>query len=279
MPEHTGTPVSSLTPAQFTQLFAASLRQSAPDMNAQIVEDLEIRFESSKELTGEIHLQSAYQKYMQDPGLRDDIISHWVAFSLEASNLSPDAPIDRSRILPVLKHKSWLGLKNENATSAGGDPEEDAHQRFTEDLIVAYVVDAPETIRYLTNKNLADLKVSVEELHKQALKNLVSILPAVDIQEANGVYRVRCDGNYDASLVLLDDFWDKWPFKVPGEIVVAVPARDWLLVTGSEFPAGIYRVSMIAQEVVATSLYSVTSRLLIRQKGKFVRYQAKRSSI
>ena len=152
-------------------------------------------------------------------------------------------------------------------------PQEDAHQCFTEDLIIAYVVDAPKTIRYLTNKHLADLKLSVEQLHRIALTNLKRILPAPEIREESGLYQIHCGGTYEASLLFLNEFWDKRPFRLRGEIVVAVPARDAVLVTGSGYPEGIQRLSELAHEAHASSPYRVTSELLIRREGKFVPYR------
>lgn len=174
----------------------------------------------------------------------------------------------------VLKHKSWLTSNIASATSGVGDPGEYAHQWFTEDLIIAYVVDAPKTIRYLINKDLADLNVSVEELHRIALTNLKRILPAPEIREASGLYQIRCDGNYEASLIFLDEIWNRANFEVRGEIVVAVPARDCLLVAGSGDSEGVRRLSKRAHEVHASASYSVSSKLLVRREGKFVPYRA-----
>ena len=102
-PEDTAAAVPALTPAQFTQVIAASLQRSAPNIKAQIVQDLEIKDTTSNEHSGEIHLQSAYREYMLNPSQRNEVIAHWVSAFLDARNLNPDAPIDRSRVVPVTK--------------------------------------------------------------------------------------------------------------------------------------------------------------------------------
>jgi uncharacterized protein YtpQ (UPF0354 family) len=277
-PEHTGARMPVLTPAQFTQEVASELQRLGPHRNFQIVEDLEIKGTISHKYPGEISLQNAYRDYLHSPDQKAVIIAHWVSALLEAWNIKKDAAIDSSRVLPVLEHNSRLRGKTEKATSVGADPGEYAHQRFTEDLIIQYVVDAPKFMLHLTNQHLADLNVSVEELHKIAVTNLIQMLPAPAILEAGGFYRIQTDNNYEASLVFLDDIWDKFPFNVPGEIVVAVPARDSLLVTGSKVPNGVRILSKLAQEVYGNSSYPISSELLIRREGKFVQYGARHSS-
>ena len=79
-------------------------------------------------------------------------------------------------------------------------------------------------------------------------------------------------GNYEASLLLLDHVWNGGSLKVQGEIVIGVPARDLLLVTGSENQRGLARIREIAAEVVAESPYALTRELFVYRKGRFVRF-------
>ena len=43
----------------------------------------------------------------------------------------------------------------------------------------------------------------------------------------------------ESSLLLADDFWESFEGSVPGSIVIGMPARDVLIITGSRSPAGI----------------------------------------
>ena len=46
----------------------------------------------------------------------------------------------------------------------------------------------------------------------------------------------------ESSLLLADDFWDSFEGSVPGSIVIGMPARDVMIITGSRSPAGIAKV-------------------------------------
>jgi ankyrin repeat protein/uncharacterized protein YtpQ (UPF0354 family) len=269
-PKKTGAAVPALTPAQFTQELVAKLERSAPNLHCRILRDLELEFTGSDRNPGPCHLQTAYREYMLNQCPENDLIAHHALSILEGKNIDYNAPIDRSSIVPLLKTTSWLKRTSKKPTSAADDPEQYAHKPFIKDLIIMYAVDGPGTIRYLSNKDVVGLNLSVDELHRIAVTNLVRLLPPLSIQEDNGIYTVTCDSNYEASLVLIDEVWDKAHFAVRGEIVVAVPARDRLFVTGSDSAEHIRRLSLLAQEQAAESRYAVSSKLLIRREGKVV---------
>jgi uncharacterized protein YtpQ (UPF0354 family) len=267
--EHTGAlilvkdaVVPVMTPAQFTQEVVAALQRADPGAQVQIVEDLQL-----KHTHYEISLANVYDEYSLDPTKKTDIISNQVSGVLEATNIDSGATIDRSCIVPVLHATSWL----EDNIKAD-DPKQQAHQSITADLVVGYGVDRPRTITYLRNKGLADLNLSVDELHRIAVTNLKRLLPAPTIPEQAGIHRIRCGGTYEPSMIFLDEFWEKLPFTVPGEVVVAVPASGCLYVTGSERPGCIERLHVLAHEVAATYPHAISPGLLVRRLGKFIQY-------
>lgn len=256
-----------MSPAEFAKEMAARFQESAQHLKVQVVENLKLEAECSEVPPRHIDLRRAYHEYMENPASRAEVIVNWVSAFVEAMKMTPNDPIDPARILPILKPENW----------PAGSPNS-VHQSFSEDLVVAYALDARHTMRHLTDKDLGSLKMSVEALHKLALANLKKFFPAPTITEKAGVYQIRCDGNYDASLILLNEFWDKVVLKVRGHLVVAVPARYSLLVTGSGFPEGIQRVSHLAQEVFASCFHTLSPRLFVRRDEKFVPYPATATS-
>lgn len=78
---------------------------------------------------------------------------------------------------------------------------------------------------------------------------------------------------YQPSLLLFDDIWNGGAIKVDGEIVVAVPARGVLLVTGSRNEKGVEKVREIAQDLATDGNYTLTSTLFVYRKGTFVRFE------
>ena len=75
-----------------------------------------------------------------------------------------------------------------------------------------------------------------------------------------------------ASLLLLDDIWSGGKLKLSGEIVIAIPTRDVLLVTGSDNKDGVKKLRELAKKTAADGPYSLTDRLFVYRGGKFERF-------
>jgi uncharacterized protein YtpQ (UPF0354 family) len=97
---------------------------------------------------------------------------------------------------------------------------------------------------------------------------LTALLPPV--QGKLLVMSLHAGGIFEASLFLFDRVWDKRELGIEGEIVVAVPSREVLLVTDEGNPVGMTRIAKMATDIASKSGYSITDRLFIRRDGAFV---------
>jgi len=103
-----------------------------------------------------------------------------------------------------------------------------------------------------------------------ALANLDRLLTKIEMRAgADGIFLIEAGGDYEASLLLVDDIWSGGQIKVDGDIVAAVPAKDALLVTGSRNPSGLKQLRALARKL-ATGPYALTAALLVYRDGKFV---------
>jgi uncharacterized protein YtpQ (UPF0354 family) len=85
----------------------------------------------------------------------------------------------------------------------------------------------------------------------------------------NGFYMMSAGGYYEASLLLLDWIWRDVRMVVKGDIVVAIPTRDVLLVTGSQDPEGLAKVKQIVADASNRGTYRLTSKLFVYRDGRF----------
>ncbi|HEY2795237.1 MAG TPA: hypothetical protein VGJ28_22945, partial [Micromonosporaceae bacterium] len=77
----------------------------------------------------------------------------------------------------------------------------------------------------------------------------------------------------ESSLLLADDFWDSLEGSVPGSIVIGMPARDVMIITGSRSPSGIARARKAVDRMFfAGGQHLLTPDLLIRRGGGWDRY-------
>jgi uncharacterized protein YtpQ (UPF0354 family) len=68
---------------------------------------------------------------------------------------------------------------------------------------------------------------------------------------------------------LIESIWNSGQIEVDGEVVVAIPARGILIVTGSGNKAGLKTVRELAAKTSAEAAYRLTPRLFVFRDGRF----------
>jgi len=255
--------------AEFTRYFAEALRHARPNMKVVIVKDLELKITSAdgRDLTS--FLDNAYDTYKLDPKAKADVIQRFVASALETADGVRDG-VDRTRIVPVIKDRPWLEETRQALLARGAkDVPEHVFEDFSPDLVVLYAEDSPNNIRYLGAKDLELANIDRSELRALATDNLKRLLPKIERRGSNGLYMLTAGGNYEASLLVLDSIWSAGNIDVQGDIVVAIPARDLLLVTGSRDPSGIEKVKQMVRNEASGGAYRLTSKLFVYRHGRF----------
>ena len=223
----------TVTPQAFTDAAAAAARAAMPSAHVTVAGNLhlETRSAAGKEITSDLH--NAYETYLPAPERRDEVIRAYIGVLVETVTFGDaKAGLDRSRIVPVLKPQRWVdgALQAERAAKVDPKPEI-LTDPFNSELAIVYTEDRPQSLRYLmTSDDVGDRA----KLRQLALGNLHRMLANIEMREgADHVFLIEAGGNYEASFLLADGIWSSDQIKVDGDIVVAVPDRSALLVTGS----------------------------------------------
>lgn len=214
-------------------------------------------------------LRNAYSRYVRDPQHLDDVIRRRVEGLVESvRSAQTNPPLDRTRIVPVLKTNAWVeGIRQLRKTAPGAQL---LTEPFNSELTIVYAEDRTSSMRFLMERDDVGDR---SKLHHLALSNLHRLLPKIEARQgASGIFLVSAGGDYEASLLLADSLWSSGEIKVDGDIVVAVPAKDALLVTGSHNREGIARLHALAAEIAAGP-YGLTPTLFVYRGGKFVRFE------
>jgi uncharacterized protein YtpQ (UPF0354 family) len=97
-------------------------------------------------------------------------------------------------------------------------------------LLVSYVVDEGERFGYVQQRHIDAADLSREELHRTALENLRAIAKEqLEVRKYGNVYAALMGGSFEASLILLNEFWSEWYSELaPSGFVAVFPARDIL---------------------------------------------------
>lgn len=145
-------------------------------------------------------------------------------------------------------------------------------ERLVGDLWTLYAFNKPTQFLPVTDADLQRLKIDRAKLRSMALANLRKQIPQVEKKGSAGSWMFilpEIGGNFEASLLLIDEMWDGKSGEVEGEFVVAVPARDLLFVTGARNQAGVQKVKALAADAFAKGDHPVSKQVLVRRKGRW----------
>ena len=261
----------TLTPRAFTERVARAALAAMPSAKVAINGDLQfvVRYANGASATSD--LGKAFKTYEREPDHLDDIVQAQVSALMEAGGDANGLPkLDRSRIVPIIKDRGWVEVMTRRGREQT-PPLELVAEPLNSDLVVVYAENRMGTLRILSNRDDVGDRARLREA---SLTNLSRVLPKIEIRPgADGVLLITAGGEFDASLLLADNIWSGGKVKVDGDIVVAVPAKDVLIATGSHNAPGLARLRAAAAKFAGGS-NGLTSALFVYRDGKFVRFDA-----
>lgn len=140
---------------------------------------------------------------------------------------------------------------------------------LTDSIAVAYSFGPPYGRRLVTWADLDRMRTNRRALRRMALDHLYGYLDRVQIHGRPPALMLSFDG-LESSVLLADEFWDQLERSVPGDLVVGVPARDVVIVTGSESVPGMERARRAVERVFFAGDRNLLSRdLLIWRDGQW----------
>lgn len=257
------------SPNAFTAQFARALQAAMPSAKVHTIRDLQLDVERADGTAASVSLTNNYKDYTSDPKWFDALIKAYAAALAKPSPNKLAANLDRERIIPVIKDRGWLAqlqtrFKKQSAT------QQPVFDEFNSELVVVYAEDTDKATRYLSSSE--DLGVERGKLKALAVDNLMRIMPRIELRQlAEGAYMMTSHAEYGSSLVLVDSIWSGDQVKVNGDIVVAVPAKDVILVTGSHDIENLNATRKLAGDL-AKGRDGLIDTLFVYRNGRFVNF-------
>lgn len=143
-------------------------------------------------------------------------------------------------------------------------------KHICEDLTCFYAIDLPEGYEIIQENMLAELKLSKEELHLLAIENLTSsIVGNLKFHSYIDGFMVTFNGAFEASILLIDEFWNDMEQQLGEEILVLVPARDVLLICGKSNTEFIEWYSEKARETLEKGDHPLSKNCFVWKNHKW----------
>ncbi|MGM8363833.1 DUF1444 family protein [Flavobacterium sp. ARAG 55.4] len=251
-----------LNETEFSQEFAKRLIQKVEGLKIYSINGLQIQTEFENSNGYKHFLDNCYSEYLREP---EDIKEIFEKYLNSTDSLyNPKETLKISDVLPVIKDERFI----QSIIEINPEFEKNhTYEKYNNELYIFYVEDTETNINYLTQEDFEKLNVNIEELRKIAIQNLSNSIE-IEKHGENGYYILLVDGNYESSLILLD-IWYKENFDVNGEIVIGIPSRDLLIITGKNDSKNIERLSKKIIEINEHGDHIVSNKLFEYRNGKF----------
>jgi hypothetical protein len=144
---------------------------------------------------------------------------------------------------------------------------------FVGELAVAYALGPPYGDRFVSWRDLDQGGQARRALRRQAAHNLDARLNLLRVHGQPPALMLGFEG-LASSLLLAETLWPRFEAAVPGELVVGVPARDVVIVTGSQSPPGLAKARRAVDRVFFAGDRNLLTRdLLVRRRGVWAVYR------
>lgn len=254
-----------LSETEFANKYLLALKKTNPSVDYSLAPDLSVN--AKYDGSNYSHFpNNAYREYLMEPDSLDQVL---VKFTQTANEIyRENKTVNLSKITPVIKSADFIDEVSNLIGVADSTKSLPIFEKYNNELLVVYAEDDEKSVRYFTQNDFNKLHIRRDSVSEIALDNLERMLTKVEKTGNKGRYMVTAGGTYEASLLLFNSaFWSSKNFAVKGDIVVAVPNRDMLLVTGSKDKANLDWMRARAQESYDSGSYQV-SPFLFRWNGK-----------
>ncbi|KAB8141911.1 DUF1444 family protein [Chloroflexia bacterium SDU3-3] len=221
----------------------------------------------------ECDLQPFFEAYQKRPELLDAIVQTLVRVIQGEQRPSGESDYTTlaDRIFPMLKRVDLLvGVRERNLPML-------AYRDFLADLIITYVVEEQGGVTYINEEHLERWDVNVQDLHEQAVENLrrrTGEISAVSSGQAEQRLFIFNSGDgYDATRMLLFDLLESWAQHTPGNLVIGIPNRDFLIAFSDADPDILSNIAIQIQSDSAQRQHGLTDQLFTLSGGQVRAYE------
>ncbi|MBO0022916.1 DUF1444 domain-containing protein [Listeria monocytogenes] len=216
--------------------------------------------QSGKKVT--LAIPQIIANYENDGDAAVEKIVYYVEEGFRAAAGNVELENNKANVYPVVCATSFPG-----ETKAGEVLLTDDHTAETK---IFYAVDLGKSYRFIEESMLKKAQLTHEEIREAAFNNLANLEIPLKKDSVNGndFYFVRTNDGYDASRLLNEAFLREMREKLTGEMVLAVPHQDVLIIGDIQDNTGYDVLAHMTMDFFADGLVPITSLPFVYNNGK-----------
>lgn len=219
------------------------------------------RVDNGKGVT--IKLNAIVAKYKQQQEKIVDEIVYYVEEAIGQMKDDSLADLEQINVMPVLRAPSFAKENKDGIPFVIDD--------HTAETNIYYAVDLGKSYRLIDEKLLQQLNISKQQLKEMALFNVRKLENKYTTDEVKGnlFYFINSNDGYDASRILNTSFLNEFEEQCEGEMLVAIPHQDVLIVADIRNKTGYDVMAHLTMEFFTKGLVPITSLSFGYENGHF----------
>ena len=246
-------------------LIVKLLQLRLPDKRIEFASEMEIKLIDASGMSSSMFLPNIWAECEKSPDERSEIVDRYVRVLAPVEE--EEEVITRDMVVAIIReieYREYIRAEDRELVT----------KHLIGDLWVVYAIDLPHSMTVISRKQIASLSLAGEDMLSIGVRNIERLLGQISMDPYGECYVFSCENIvYASSLLLLEYVWDRAAELVQCDVVVAVPARDTILFTGTTNTKGIEELRTEAAYVVKNGNHVLTETLLVRRDGKWKLFQ------
>lgn len=200
-----------------------------------------------------VKLDTIVAKYKEQKENIVDEIAYYVTEAIGQMKDQDISELENIEVMPVLRSPSF-DKKDKNGVPF-------VIERHTAETNIYYAVDLGKSYRLINEKMLEQMNLTQQQLKEMALFNVRKLDNKYKTDEVKGniFYFVNSNDGYDASRILNTQFLNEIQQQCEGEMLVAVPHQDVLIIADIRNKTGYDVMAHLTMEFFTKGLVPITS--------------------
>jgi hypothetical protein len=173
----------------------------APDLELRIIERLTLRVVAAETTEQRIHLDRAFEQYLENPRELDEIVGRWA--SVIVGGTIQQEKLDLAAVVPIVKGRRWIDSQRAYHVEQFGTDEAFSlcWETYNAEQIVAYA-EFNAGLRFVRAEEVEANGLDMAALRYLATKNLTDRTRELRIMGGGSDVVVICaEGNLEPSLI------------------------------------------------------------------------------
>ncbi|OHD36068.1 MAG: hypothetical protein A2355_07930 [Spirochaetes bacterium RIFOXYB1_FULL_32_8] len=179
-------------------------------------------------------------------------------------------------IIPNIRSKEWIEATINRSIELAPDINKEKiiySIPFFNSIYIVFSQETEKEMKYLSSEEIKLLHINDKQLTKYAIGNLFNYRMNYEIKEIDGIFSIEYDGIHESSLIMNPIIIENIQNEYGDKIIIAIPARNYLIGIGANDSKGILKLKDIVSKVYKSESYKISDQLYLFENNSWRVYK------